>query len=713
MKIDIHTHTKKCKGGDSEYRNISAEKFDEIIRLTDVKILSITNHNHFDLSQFEEINKKVNDVCQIWPGIELDIIENNRRAHLIVISNPKNVVAFNDTVQQLLQDKTADNFTISIEETVSAFNQLDSIYIAHYFGKKPNLIDEDLEKLIGLVQNKNRVLKEASNSISAGIFISHGHNSIYGSDIHNWDDYQEISKSLPDIRLPVESYEQFCLLLEKDNATINTILDKKTPEPLQLNVFGIAELIELDIYNDINILFGSKGTGKTEILRSISKHYNDIGFENSVYESNTQKLDEVYDLKGRNYNSESTSFEIDNCYIELKRLRSVTEKNVTSLSSYLRYFSVDETNRISRDLIIKNYSQEDSSSLERGFEEISGLYDRIEQFLGFIESEQILDEVVGEELISQLKDILKKISSKLKNESLRKFTDLKSISLFNQIITVFVEEIARKTGQPQKPVSTGFREYASNRIKIERDLNKINQCISAKIEPQIEYVGDLGEKGHLYCQTNVKIQDGAVIDTDYKPVKTASKNPQRFVADNLRALTNHIYANTLFEKINDLKQIDNSDTITSISDLLLFYRHFTIEGEQYTPSTGESSMVLLYNELMEDKEIYLIDEPEKSLGNDYISNVIVPILKQHALRGKKIIIATHDANIAVRTLPYNSIYRQHDTNGYYTFSGNPFSNSLKCKVEGKEDLDWKEISMKTLEGGRNAFGERGKIYGNA
>lgn len=124
-------------------------------------------------------------------------------------------------------------------------------------------------------------------------------------------------------------------------------------------------------------------------------------------------------------------------------------------------------------------------------------------------------------------------------------------------------------------------------------------------------------------------------------------------------------------------------------------------------------MVLLHNELMEEKEIYLIDEPEKSLGNDYISDVIVPLLKQHAQSGKKIIIATHDANIAVRTLPYNSIYREHDANGYYTYSGNPFSNSLICNIETKENLDWKEISMKTLEGGRDAFGERGKIYGNS
>ena len=44
--------------------------------------------------------------------------------------------------------------------------------------------------------------------------------------------------------------------------------------------------------------------------------------------------------------------------------------------------------------------------------------------------------------------------------------------------------------------------------------------------------------------------------------------------------------------------------------------------------------------------------------------------------------------------------------------GNPFTNKLKCIYDSRKEMDWKEISMKTLEGGRNAFGERGKIYGN-
>ena len=90
MKIDIHTHTKKIKQGDSEHRNVDVNKFSEIIKETDVKILAITNHNHFDHEQYVEFKSNVDGICQIWPGVEFDVIEDENRAHLIVIVNPKN-----------------------------------------------------------------------------------------------------------------------------------------------------------------------------------------------------------------------------------------------------------------------------------------------------------------------------------------------------------------------------------------------------------------------------------------------------------------------------------------------------------------------------------------------------------------------------------------------------------------------------------------------
>jgi ABC-type cobalamin/Fe3+-siderophores transport system ATPase subunit len=712
MKIDIHVHTKKVKSGDPEARNIDGSKFNDIIRLTDVKILAITNHNHFDLSQYKAFRELVNDTCQIWPGVELDVVEDNRRAHLIVIANPVKVDLFEKQLTSLLKGIHADSFTSTIEDIVKCFDRLDVIYITHYSSKKPDMSDESVAKLISRVSNKQRVLKEASNSISAGIYVSHGHKSIFGSDIRNWHDYFEIAKTLPDLRLPVESYEQFCLLLEKDGPTIQTILDKKSKENISISPFGIAELISIDIYNDINILFGSKGTGKTEILRAISRYYNDLGHKTDVYESNMTRLDDVFDLKGSNLHINIGDYAIDNCIDEFKLLKNATEKNITSLSSYLKHFAASETNKIAKTLRIKDFTKIDDATPKRKFLDAKKLIEDVSGFQQSISTNNKFVDAIGEGLSNELQTVLNKVIERLRAEVDLRAVGAKTIVLFNHLIKVFISEISKKTGQPEKPIQTGFADYARNRISIERSIKKIVTNMSKKIPPKMEFVGDLGEKGQLYCQTNLTIQEGNISNSNYSPFQNVSKTPQKEIARILTTIPNHVYSNTLFEKLSELNSIDGTETINGIIDLLLFQRHFSLNDEAYRPSNGESSMILLYNELQKDKEIFLIDEPEKSLGNDYINDVIVPLLKEKAKLGKIVIVATHDANIAVRTLPYNSIYRKHDANQFYTYVGNPFSNNMNCLSGRKPSLDWKLISMKTLEGGKEAFGERGKIYGN-
>lgn len=714
MKIDIHTHTKKVKQGDSENRNVDVSKFTDIINKTDVKILAITNHNHFDYEQYSQFKNSVDGTCQIWPGVEFDIHEEARKAHLIAIVNPKNAEAFGKKVSEVIGSTSADTFNITIDDVVSKFKEFDVIFIAHYHSKKPNLTDKDVDKLVSLVSNPKRVLKEASNSISAGIYINHGHNSIHGSDVQNWDNYVADSKNLPELRLPVESFEQFCLLLDKDDATIKTILDKKAKEPIQITPFGIAELINLEIYNDINILFGSKGTGKTDILKALSTYYNGKGFKTEVYESNKNKLEDVFDLKGNQFTLDIEELDIDDCSDELTLIRNATEKAVTSLSAYYRYYSDESKNKIAKTIKVNQFTLLDESSPKRNFDEVKGYLKQIAEFKSNISTNLKLKEIVGDELLNELDSVIDRVLEKLNSESGNRYIDYKTINFFNKLIQVFVDEISRKTGQAAKPTKTGFNEYASNRIAIEMAVKKIQENIAKSISPQIEEVGDLGDKGKLFCQTNLIIQNGTISDSEYKHIQSKTKVPQKSVASQIESISKHIYSNSLFEKIDELKKIESGDTVTSISDLLLFNRHFTLNGNAYTPSNGESSMVLLHNELKKDKEIYLIDEPEKSLGNDYISEVIVPLIKEKARIGKRVIIATHDANIAVRTLPYNSIYRLHNVNqSCYTFVGNPFTNNLKCINGAKADLDWKLISMKTLEGGKAAFGERGKIYGNS
>lgn len=714
MKIDIHVHTRKVKSGDAPTRNIEKERFIEILSETDVNILAVTNHNHFDVKQYEEFREGVETHCQVWPGIELDILENGKRSHLIVICNPKNYVDFDAAVKEILDGANPDTFTISLKETVEKFDTLDCIYIAHYFIKKPNLGDKEIEILIDLVSNPKRILKEATNSISAGIYISHGHNSIYGSDVHNWDTYIQESRDLPELRLPVESFEQFCLLLEKDEATINTILDKKSKERIELYPFKSDpfEKVELDIFSDINVLFGSKGTGKTDILESLSKYFNSKGHKTSVYKSNDSHLNSVFDIKGNTFNCNASDFGFEECIDEIKFLKEVTEERVTTLNRYESHFSFRETNKISQKLKIKSIKQEDEAQSERVLEEITEILDSFKSFDSYLDETSEINTYVDAELIEELKAIIEKILLQLKSGTERNFIENKSIKLLNGIILCFNNEIAKKTNQPPKPTKTGFLEYSRNRIKIERASKKITKILNQQIDAIEEYAGSLGEKGQLKCKTNLVFHNGSFSNGDYSPVKNVFKTPQKDFANGILSISKHIHSNDLFSKITELNEIENINTINSLSDFLLKYRHFTLNGTIYNPSNGESSMILLHKELADNKDIYLIDEPEKSLGNDYINDVIVPLIKEKALLGKKIVVATHDANIAVRTLPYNSIYRLHDKGKGHTLTGNPFSNSLNCIYGTRPSLDWKEISMKTLEGGKDAFGERGKIYGN-
>ena len=130
----------------------------------------------------------------------------------------------------------------------------------------------------------------------------------------------------------------------------------------------------------------------------------------------------------------------------------------------------------------------------------------------------------------------------------------------------------------------------------------------------------------------------------------------------------------------------------------------------YKPSTGESTMILLDEALDDSHDIYILDEPEKSLGNNYISDVLVPKLNGLAKLKKVVVIATHNANIAVRTFPYCSILKTYYNGNYNTYVGNPYINKLINIHDSSDTKNWKDESISILEGGREAFNERSDIY---
>ncbi|MDH5641613.1 MAG: ABC transporter ATP-binding protein, partial [Nitrospira sp.] len=386
----------------------------------------------------------------------------------------------------------------------------------------------------------------------------------------------------------------------------------------------------------------------------------------------------------------------------------------TSIQKYIAHFNAVNTNKNAQRIRLKELDPEEEGEAKRGFNEYNKAAATTEEFFKFLKIDPALKKELLPDELKELKRILSLLLERLGSKKWTGFAGWKEIVLLNSAINSFRKEIQRNTGSPAKPATTGFRDYALNRIKIEINARDILRAAVTKIPSKEEDVGDLGSgKGHLKFVTELVLQNGNVTDGEMLSLNGVKKHAQKTFMKCVRDVVEHAFQDDLFHYVSALNSDEDAEGITTVYDLLLFKRYFTLDDLPYTPSSGESSMVMLQKELGTDKDVYILDEPEKSLGNEYISEVIVPLLKERARAGKRVFISTHDANIAVRTLPYCSIYRCYGQDGYSTYMGNPFTNNL-VNIAKPDDLrDWKAVSMRTLEGGKEAFGERGRIYGNA
>ncbi len=714
MKIDIHTHTKKCKSGDAATREISPEGFCETILSTEVGVVAITNHNHFDLRQFQEILARIGTDAQVWPGVELDVHDGKSKGHLLVITSPKHASQFSEALNALTQGQSPDLFKATIPQVLATFDEMEPLYVAHYKQKRPSVSDDMLTALETGARNNWSIIKEVSNAVSAGIHISHGRPSIYGSDVHDWGKYVTNAEELPDLRLPIDSFEHFCLLLKKDATTINTMMDRKMSEALTLIPFEDGLPLTIRVFNDINIVFGPKGTGKSCILKAIAKHYTQNGIDANVYESTSGRLDDSFNVKGKGLSINLNNYGINYCQNEIETVLNAVEVDVTSTTKFKAYFETNISNKNAQKILLKDIDTEEDGNAERSFFKYQETASKVKTFSELVGTDPLVHEELKEQDFSDLQRILGGLIDRLDGKKWSGFVKWKEASLLNSAIKIFRLEVERKTGTPAKPTTTGFREYAMNRIIIAASIKAIEKNLRTPIPKQEEIVGNLGSgKGELKFVTNFLFQNGTITDSSMNSLTSVKKGVQKKFVNALRAVGYRVFHDDLFQKLSDLNATEDVEQVTTVNELLLFTRYFTLDDLPYTPSSGEASMVMLQKELGDDKDVYILDEPEKSLGNEYINDVIVPLIKERARSGRKIFISTHDANIAVRTLPYCSIYRAYGQDGYTTFVGNPFTNHL-VNTENPNDLrDWKLTSMRTLEGGKDAFGERGKIYGHS
>lgn len=714
MKIDLHCHTRKAKSGDSNSREINEKTFRTSVLSAGVKIVAITNHNLFDFKQYQLFVSSAGNDFQVWPGIELDVKGESTDGHVIVVNNPNSVVFFRQKVEELIGNKHPDDVLINIDELISFFNELDAIILPHYL-KSKSLDEKSIEKIRNSVRDSYRFFYEPSTYRTMGILINHNQPSLTGSDVKDWSKYAD--NDFAELKLDVDTFDQFILLAKKDSALVETLLNRKNVSKIDIGYKGTGKnkhksVVEnVYIYDDINIVFGTKGTGKTNVLEQIRKYYTskNIGF--SYYTPNLTDDEINSKLKVEDSERMLAVHSLDNCFDEFKKILSWEEASVTQLKDFIGYSKSRNVSKNKEKLkilntnIYHNFDEKGINEHKRHRSYLEDIFSRLKS----IEIERYLDE----DEINQLHTILNKVDNGIYSSLRTSWIEFEAKNYSNYTIDTMKNIVEAKTETKTKPSKTGLFDFVNNRLELMLTIDKICKGFETDFSCSPLMIGKLEENKILYMVTRYRMLCLNSRTDEFKHNITALREVKNKIFQLKKDLCNVDFNKT----IGELCEYLVSFNISSLDDFLGVKKVFTLspsnlnEIEEYTPSTGEATMIILQEKLNDNKDVFILDEPEKSLGNTYVNEIIVPKLIRLAKSRKVVVVATHNANIAVRTFPYTSILKTYQDGKYKTFVGNPFIDRLVQIGNEENCLNWKEESIKILEGGPIAFDERGEIYG--
>ncbi len=721
MRIDLHCHTIKAKTGDGG-RDIEPGDFAEALASNQVGIAAITNHNLFDFKEYAQcVAAAAAKGIDVWPGIELDIRgKSGAEGHVIVIADPKHADKFSEVCESLIGGVSPDSFILDWGKLAPAFvgQGFEFIVISHYrpFKGKPfkdkALPHADNLALRGSFPSNTPFFFEPSNLKRVGIMYAEGVNCLIGSDVKDWSQYSECS--LPEIKLEVNEFHQFLLLLRKTPEVLKTIMNKKSSEQVEIDLFEDGAPLAFPIYNDVNVVFGAKGTGKTALLKEIESHYRAKGWTDvSAYyaSENTETYKQMIAVKP--VEGDFAKLGMGDGSDDFSYLKEWNEAAVTPISSYLNWEEYiakkEDTERFGFALA--------SAPVEPDLDSIDVLLSEYRVFSSsarqFIESRILTDSLPVEEL-DDLRDAVHRACLRVQAFVRSVFIDAHALKLEVFTINKMKGYITARTGNPTKPSGTGFGAFAASYKKARTTLKGISACFDAEPYKEEVLLGRLAEKGDVIQHRTYLINPAHATKVSYLREKVKA-TPLKSLVKAIAAASSieQVPYADLASKIAGINKFMEEMGLSSLRDCLGVTSSVSCGNDMnYEPSNGERAMLILAHALFDDNaSIYILDEPEAGMGNEFINKVVVDRINCLAKLNKVVVISTHNANVAVRTLPWQSVYREYGAGEYRTYVGNPFSDEL-IDLAGKDaSKSWTQISMETLEGGETAFTDRELAYG--
>lgn len=299
--VDLHIHSfnslKRKEGDKGKIPNLSLEEFISSVKKIEPEVISITDHNIFDLDLYNELSKLEDKI--VFPGVELDFhIENSKAFHALVICNPDLVSEFNDIMSSEKTGMTIDgksiNETYDKSISFSTFihktqDMKDDLIIIPHFHSKDKNVNGAIKSLFGEVDPESKLPKDfkidwlvrfnfdaleisKSKSIekSNQLLIDGNINSsvVSFSDCHDITKYPDLGERVSSGLTSVLFDGTFRDLKYAFSDPLQRIFHKKLQKKNKITKITFDDK-EIQLSSYLNVIIGPRGSGKSMLIEKI------------------------------------------------------------------------------------------------------------------------------------------------------------------------------------------------------------------------------------------------------------------------------------------------------------------------------------------------------------------------------------------------------------------------------------------------------------
>lgn len=460
----------------------------------------------------------------------------------------------------------------------------------------------------------------------------------------------------------------------------------------------------------LNIIFGNRGTGKTQLLKQLSEFAINKSLETVLIERDSGGyLEEI-----KNFN-EKEVLRIANEIFSTFNSQRERRLDISTPPNYKNYIKNNIEIKKNEDIANKIEKYKISSSPEIPISENQNLQKiiNVEKQIGIIietieEINQNLEQKISLDSIIEFK---KTIVSKLLNLKKKELTINIAKNLKDNITSVFNKHSKHTRGVISE---LGIYRYWGTILKSNYEtakeinfklINVLESAINSTSFDSLPNDERLYIKSVIYCPNSFKKAE------DYKKSTKLSTNEWNFSnAKKLENVIDSIMKNPFAFRGDE--NLDLQDNIVHIENILRIKTGYFKGETPKMPSKGQENLIILDYQLFketEKKEIIFIDEIEDGLENSYITNALNDRIDNLVDNGKSVYLTTHNANAAILHESVRYIYCEglEDHNIYTSKDGKDNMENLK----NESTVSWREKVIDVLEGGEKALIKREEKYG--